>query len=140
MIKHAVVAAVISNNNPDEKGIYIQQREADKEFGGMWELPGGKVEGNETLEVALLRELEEELGLDRGTEDAVIRKFISASVKTSTKGDWIGQEYILVFFAVQLYGEIRTKANRLWIGKNQILTFKGKILLEDLQILLEHLL
>lgn len=41
----------------------MQQRRADRAFGGLWEFPGGKVELGESPESALIREIEEELGL-----------------------------------------------------------------------------
>jgi 8-oxo-dGTP diphosphatase len=44
--------------------ILLAQRPEGKEMSGLWEFPGGKVEEGETPEVALVRELEEELGID----------------------------------------------------------------------------
>lgn len=44
--------------------VLIQKRPDGKEYGGLWETPGGKAEDGETDEVVLQRELREELGLD----------------------------------------------------------------------------
>ncbi|MEM8827502.1 MAG: 8-oxo-dGTP diphosphatase MutT [Pseudomonadota bacterium] len=43
--------------------VLVTERPAGKHLAGMWEFPGGKVEGGETPELALIRELEEELGI-----------------------------------------------------------------------------
>ena len=43
--------------------VLVQQRPDGKPMAGLWEFPGGKVEAGETPEVALIRELEEELGI-----------------------------------------------------------------------------
>jgi 8-oxo-dGTP diphosphatase len=43
--------------------VLLQQRPAGKTLAGLWEFPGGKIEADETPEAALIRELEEELGI-----------------------------------------------------------------------------
>jgi len=43
--------------------VLLAQRPAGKAYAGYWEFPGGKVEPDELLEVALARELHEELGI-----------------------------------------------------------------------------
>ncbi len=43
--------------------VLLAQRPAGKSMAGLWEFPGGKVDVGETPEQALMRELEEELGI-----------------------------------------------------------------------------
>lgn len=44
--------------------VLIAQRPPGKPMAGLWEFPGGKVAAGERPEVALIRELEEELGIN----------------------------------------------------------------------------
>ncbi len=53
-----VVAALIQAKGK----LLVCQRKRGASFAMMWEFPGGKVKPGETLEQALVRELEEELG------------------------------------------------------------------------------
>ena len=54
-----VVAAIIYKDEA-----YFATQRGYGEFEGMWEFPGGKIEPDESREVALKREIQEELGLD----------------------------------------------------------------------------
>lgn len=56
-----VAAAALINENNE---VLIAQRPEGKKMAGLWEFPGGKVEAGETPEFALMRELEEELGIE----------------------------------------------------------------------------
>jgi len=44
--------------------VLIARRPEGKFLGGFWEFPGGKLDGEETAEQALVRELREELGIE----------------------------------------------------------------------------
>jgi 8-oxo-dGTP diphosphatase len=44
--------------------VLLAQRPEGKSMAGLWEFPGGKVEPGETPEAALIRELQEELGIN----------------------------------------------------------------------------
>lgn len=61
---------------PDGR-ILMQQRKLAGAFGGLWEFPGGKVEPGESPESALLREIEEELGIS--LDSAEVRPLTFAS-------------------------------------------------------------
>lgn len=57
--KEIVVGVLVKNNK-----LLIAKRRTDQMLGGLWEFPGGKVEMGETKEEALVREFQEEVGLD----------------------------------------------------------------------------
>ncbi|WP_372743325.1 8-oxo-dGTP diphosphatase MutT [Neptunomonas sp.] len=59
MIIH-VAAAVIEDGLGN---VFLAKRPDDKHQGGLWEFPGGKVESGESPAAALIRELDEEVGI-----------------------------------------------------------------------------
>src|SRR5690348_2633658 len=58
-------------------GVLLAQRPDGKSMAGLWEFPGGKVHAGETPEAALIRELDEELGID--VEASCLAPFTFAS-------------------------------------------------------------
>lgn len=57
--------------------ILITQRPEGRSMAGLWEFPGGKIEQGENPEAALIRELQEELGID--TSENCLAPFTFAS-------------------------------------------------------------
>ncbi|HTT80606.1 MAG TPA: (deoxy)nucleoside triphosphate pyrophosphohydrolase [Stellaceae bacterium] len=58
-----VLVAAVALIDKDGR-VLLAERPAGKHLAGLWEFPGGKVQPGETPEVALIRELAEELGID----------------------------------------------------------------------------
>lgn len=64
MIVSDVPLIVVAAALVDADGrVLLQQRPPGKPMADLWEFPGGKVEPGETPEAALIRELDEELGI-----------------------------------------------------------------------------
>jgi 8-oxo-dGTP diphosphatase len=58
-----ILVAACALVDPDGR-VLIAERPQGKSLAGLWEFPGGKVEAGERPELALIRELKEELGID----------------------------------------------------------------------------
>lgn len=56
-----VAVGIITNSKGE---VLIAKRPAHKSYPNLWEFPGGKVESNETVFVALKREFAEEIGIE----------------------------------------------------------------------------
>ena len=56
----SVVACALSD---DDGRVLLARRPADKPMPGLWEFPGGKMKPDETPEAAIIREMNEELGI-----------------------------------------------------------------------------
>lgn len=80
-------------------GVCIVQRPANKRFGSLWSLPGGKAEDGERIADTLEREVYEELGLT--IDDARLFR------RTETY-DPVEGRIAATYFVIEASGEIRT--------------------------------
>ena len=104
-----VVAGIIAKQGK----VLLGQRPEGSSLAGVWEFPGGKIEPSESPELALKRELKEELGID-----ADISKLLLST--THQYGD-VG--IIILFFKVDYWkGEPRTHHHNglKWVSKQEL--------------------
>lgn len=102
-----VVAAVIER----DARVLIALRPLSKRHGGLWEFPGGKVEGEETDGDALRRELAEELGL----------RLVSTATPLAELQD-AGSPFVIVFIPVVTDGEPECREHQSirWASWNEL--------------------
>ena len=70
----AVVAAALIRA---DGRVLLQQRAPGRSMAGLWEFPGGKIEAGESPEAALVREIDEELGISIDIDDLAPVAFAS---------------------------------------------------------------
>ena len=58
-VVHVAVAVILNS----KQQVLLSLRQAHQHQGSLWEFPGGKVDDNETVFDALVREIDEELGI-----------------------------------------------------------------------------
>lgn len=73
--------------------ILISLRHADAHQGGLWEFPGGKLEAGETVQQALRRELQEELGIDAVVDEPIVQIRHEYSDKSVLLDVWSVREF-----------------------------------------------
>ena len=79
-MKTVLVSAVALIDS--DSRVLLNQRPDGKHLAGMWEYPGGKVEPGESPEVALIREIREELGIELCTTCFAPLGFVSHQYET----------------------------------------------------------
>jgi 8-oxo-dGTP diphosphatase len=101
--------------------VLLQQRPSQREHGGLWEFPGGKVEPSETPESALLREIEEELGI--ALDPAAIEPLTFASDPRLPPGP--RQPHVILLYTCRRWsGEPRSLDGQIlaWVDPGELLS------------------
>lgn len=106
-----VACALIIN---DQGSIFVAQRSSKMSLPLKWEFPGGKIELNETPEICLIREIQEELNIKIEIIAALPSNIYTYSSITIT---------LIPFICKQTGGEILLKehANFKWLNANELL-------------------
>lgn len=108
-----VVAAVI---RADDRYL-CARRKPEKSMGSLWEFPGGKVEPGEAPNLALERELEEELGLT-----------VTVGGKLGETITGIAPEILLEFYECELPSRIEVQSTDhdliVWLPREELLSLE----------------
>jgi 8-oxo-dGTP diphosphatase len=105
--------------NPEGKVLLQLRSNHDFLYPSCWTLPGGRIEKGETPEVAIAREVNEELGLDLGrfslfrtivenmSDDVVERHIYSGEISERAEDLILGEGVALRYFAAEQISKLR---------------------------------
>ena len=96
--------------------VLVQQRSPHRDMAGLWEFPGGKIEPGEQAEQALVRELQEELGISTETACLAPGAFGTASMAD-------GRQLILLLYVCRKWRgtpQALDAAALRWLRPNQL--------------------
>jgi len=114
-INRYVVGAVVQKDS----SVLLLERPKDDFMGGIYELPSGKVEDNESLDAALYREVEEETGL-RIIE---VSRYLGHFDYESKSGKKTRQFNFVVNCGDPLEIKLQEHDNYAWADKNQLFQY-----------------
>ena len=114
-IKIVVSLALI--NKADE--ILLSKRPENKHLAGFWEFPGGKVETGEVPEIALIREIKEELDININNKCIAPLSFSEFDYKEF-------QLLLLLYVCRKWEGEPKSMENNeiVWVKANMLRKYK----------------
>jgi len=111
-INRYAVGAVIQRDS----SVLLLKRPKDDFMGGIYELPSGEVEGNESLDTALYREVEEETGL-RVKE---IKRYLGYFDYESESGEKTRQFNFVATVEEPIEIRLREHDDYAWVNENQL--------------------
>ncbi len=109
-----VVAVALVN---PARQVFVQKRPVADPLAGLWEFPGGKIEGSESPEAALVREIDEELGIKLRAEDLHPIAFAYDGTASS-------QPILILLFKCSAWQgeiEVRFADDVAWVNAQQLL-------------------
>lgn len=108
------IAALWRRTASGRAELLVARRHADAIRGGLWELPGGKVEPGEAPERAALREAEEEVGI---SSDAVVTRPMPLAIAEHTDAS-VAREQSVRLHAFLV--EVKSEADARPLGTSEV--------------------